>query len=107
MEKENTKNTNKDSDWETEEEDYIRLKIDNIFQVKQKINTFGKTKLMKVKKMDKDNYKRITKSNEYLNECVYPNIRLLQPTKFKKDCINSETKKFEEFNSSKITIIQR
>ena len=79
---------NRDSDWETEEEDFIKLKIENISQIKKKFNTFGKTKLMKVKKMDKENYKRINKCNEYLNESIYPNIRLLQPPKFKSNLNN-------------------
>jgi len=81
----NRDNVQNESDWETEEEDYIRLKIENISQIKQKINTFGKNKLMKVKKMDKENYKRISKCNEFLNDSIYSNIRILQPPKFKWD----------------------
>lgn len=71
---------NQDDEWETEEEDYFRIKIENISLIKKKFNSFGKIKpIMKVKKIDKDKHKKIVKRKEYLNDEIFPNIKLLQP----------------------------
>jgi len=88
-----------ESEWETEDEEFIRLKIENICQIKQKFNTFGKTKLMKVKKMDKENYKRVMKCNQFLNDAIFPNIRILQPPAYKEECCLETNIDMEEKNS--------
>ena len=74
-----------DEEWETEEEDYIRLKIENISNIKKKFNSIGKTKIRKIKKIDKENLKKISKRNVYLNDLIFPNLRILQPPKYLKN----------------------
>jgi hypothetical protein len=70
---------NSDSDWETEEEDYFQLKIENISFIKTKLNNIGRVSNWKYKKFEKDTENKIYNRSKYLNESIYNHISLLQP----------------------------
>jgi hypothetical protein len=76
---ENKGNSESDSDWETVEEDYFQLKIENISFIKTKLNNIGKVSNWKYKKFEKDTENKIINRSKYLNESIYNNISLLQP----------------------------
>jgi hypothetical protein len=66
-------NSNND-EWETDSEDYFRLKIDNLTKVKQQLNKIIKLKSKKYKKLNSEDYNDIKNYTKYIKEEVHPNI---------------------------------
>jgi hypothetical protein len=63
---------NSEDEWETDGEDYFRLKVDNLSKIKQQLNKIVKLKTRKYKKLEE--FVELKEYFNYLNEQVYPNI---------------------------------
>jgi hypothetical protein len=67
-----------DDEWETEGEEYFRLKIDNLSKIKQQLNKIVKLKSKKYKKLNSEDFVELKEYFKYLNEQVYPSIDVYQ-----------------------------
>lgn len=87
-----------DSDyWETDNEqdespsiEYFRLKISNIHRIKQGLNDIGHLKSKKYKKVvTKEAHEKVKLFNEYFNNSVFPEIRLVDKMYNKNEELNT------------------
>jgi hypothetical protein len=63
-----------ENEWESDGEDYFRLKVDNLAKIKQQLNKRIKLKSRKKKKIQAEDPECLKEYFNYLNEEVFPNI---------------------------------
>jgi hypothetical protein len=81
-----------ENEWESDGEEYFRLKVDNLSKVKQQLNKYIKLKSKKVRKINNEDTEDLEKYSNYLNEEIFPNIIV------DTDKLNSIKLKEEEYN---------
>lgn len=62
--------------WVLEEEDYFKLKLDNLNQIKTKLNSIIRLKSKKVKRLDKEMKNGLIQQENFLSENCYPFLNL-------------------------------
>jgi hypothetical protein len=82
-----------ENEWESDdEEEYFRLKVDNLTKIKQQLNKFIKMKTKKVKKINNEDHEELKKYFNYLNNDIYPYVVVNE------DKISSIKLRDEEYN---------
>ena len=65
-----------EDEWETDGEEYFRLKIDNLSKIKHQLNKFIKLKSKKKRKLNNEDNEELKNYFNFMNKEVYPNINI-------------------------------
>lgn len=70
------KSSSDDSEYETESEEFIRLKIDNTVKLKQEINKIKRLKSNSLKHIHRDDYSKLEEIHHHLEHNIFPGVSI-------------------------------